>query len=478
MDVMATIINFKAISVTRIRLSVLMCFMTLAWADICAWMLTYQAIEIIQLVDFKQYYLLSIVWFVSSVFINKQYSKRNSFWGEVGSIAYALSMILVLNLILEFSVFKDGYLFPYLYICLTLMIFIPVCRGISRYILLSVGLYELPTVVIGSGENACQAVRALRGEKNMGYVVKYRISTGINENDTVRHVGELSHIAWPISNINLNKLRNYHCVVALEAHEYKLRDEILRTFAANKVKYVHVIPAMRGVPLYGLESTTFFSNEILMIHVRSNIINPLYSKLKRFFDIFIAALLIVICAPLMLWVSYRIWRCDGGPVIYSQLRIGHKLDSFKFYKFRSMVNNADEILKVWEDQDSVEWREYVANNFKLKNDKRLIDIGSLIRSASIDELPQLFNVLAGNMSLVGPRPLLPREMSQYGEDLQLYALATPGMTGLWQISGRSNTTFSDRVSYDTWYIKNCSLWMDLTILFKTWAVVFRGKGAY
>jgi undecaprenyl-phosphate galactose phosphotransferase len=177
-------------------------------------------------------------------------------------------------------------------------------------------------------------------------------------------------------------------------------------------------------------------------------------------------------------VAYKIWRSDGTPVIFSQPRVGKDLKTFKFYKFRSMVKNAEDMLKEWEATNSREWQEYTANNFKLANDPRLISIGAFIRRTSIDELPQLFNVLRGEMSLVGPRPLLPREQTDYGDDLSLYAQTPPGLTGLWQISGRSQTTFEDRVIFDTWYVKNWSIWTDITILFKTWSVVFKRRGAY
>lgn len=143
-----------------------------------------------------------------------------------------------------------------------------------------------------------------------------------------------------------------------------------------------------------------------------------------------------------------------------------------------MVKNAENMLKQWEATNSPVWQEYVANNFKLANDPRLISIGAMIRRTSIDELPQLFNVIMGDMSLVGPRPLLPREINDYGEDLSLYGQTPPGLTGLWQVSGRSQTTFEDRIGFDSWYVKNWSIWMDITILFKTWSVVFRRTGAY
>jgi lipopolysaccharide/colanic/teichoic acid biosynthesis glycosyltransferase len=202
-----------------------------------------------------------------------------------------------------------------------------------------------------------------------------------------------------------------------------------------------------------------------------------YILLKRAIDIVLAMISIVLTMPVMLWISYKIWKYDGFPIIFSQKRVGKDLREFQFYKFRSMVNNAENMLKLWEEENAEEWQEYTRNNFKLKNDKRLNNVGAMIRSTSMDELPQLFNVLRGDMSLVGPRPLLPREKNEYGENLNLYAMTYPGLTGLWQVSGRSQTAFKDRVAFDVLYVENWSFWMDVRIMIKTVHVVFKKTGA-
>lgn len=215
-----------------------------------------------------------------------------------------------------------------------------------------------------------------------------------------------------------------------------------------------------------------------MIKINNKLSNPLYRFLKRLLDIIGSLSLILLLSPLMTWVAFKIWRSDGAPIIFSQRRVGKGLKPFNLYKFRSMTKSAESMLKNWEKTNSPEWQEYTANNFKLANDPRLISIGSMIRRTSIDELPQLFNVLMGDMSLVGPRPLMLREQTEYGDALSLYALTLPGITGLWQISGRSQTTFSERISFDSKYIRNWSIWIDFVILLKTYSAVFKRDGAY
>ncbi|HDV2047428.1 TPA: sugar transferase, partial [Escherichia coli] len=155
-----------------------------------------------------------------------------------------------------------------------------------------------------------------------------------------------------------------------------------------------------------------------------------------------------------------------GPAIYGHERIGKGGKPFKCLKFRSMVINSKEVLEelLLKDVNArKEWEE----TFKLKNDPRVTKIGAFLRRTSLDELPQLFNVLKGEMSLVGPRPIITAELERYNEEVDYYLLSKPGMTGLWQVSGRSDVDYETRVYLDAWYVKNWSMWNDIAILFKT-----------
>ena len=168
---------------------------------------------------------------------------------------------------------------------------------------------------------------------------------------------------------------------------------------------------------------------------------------------------------------------DGGPAIYGHERIGKGGKPFKCLKFRSMVINSKEVLEelLLKDVNArKEWEE----TFKLKNDPRVTKIGAFLRRTSLDELPQLFNVLKGEMSLVGPRPIITAELERYNEEVDYYLLSKPGMTGLWQVSGRSDVDYETRVYLDAWYVKNWSMWNDIAILFKTIGVVLKKDGAY
>lgn len=200
------------------------------------------------------------------------------------------------------------------------------------------------------------------------------------------------------------------------------------------------------------------------------------NKLKRLVDLTGSLTLIGISSPLILFIAWMIRR-DGGTSIYYQERIGYGGKSFKCYKFRSMVMNSKEVLEELLANDPearAEWEK----DFKLKNDPRITKVGHFLRKTSLDELPQLFNVVKGEMSLVGPRPIVADETVRYGNSLGKYLSTRPGMTGLWQVSGRNDITYSKRISLDCDYIENWKLYKDFHILLKTFSVVLLRKGAY
>ena len=200
------------------------------------------------------------------------------------------------------------------------------------------------------------------------------------------------------------------------------------------------------------------------------------NMLKRTVDCIGSLVLIIIFSPVLVIIALLIRR-DGGSSIYKQERIGYGGKTFKCYKFRSMVMNSQQRLEEVLATDP-KAREEWENDFKLKNDPRITAIGNFLRKTSLDELPQLFNVLQGDMSLVGPRPVVPDELPRYGALTLKYLSARPGMTGLWQVSGRNDVTYRERVSLDCYYIENWKLHTDFVLMLKTVTVIFHGKGAY
>lgn len=201
----------------------------------------------------------------------------------------------------------------------------------------------------------------------------------------------------------------------------------------------------------------------------------LYLVIKRILDILVSSFGLIIASPLFIIIAILIKKEDNGKVFLIQKRIGKNGKEFNLYKFRSMVKDADEILAQMMKNPEIK-KEY-KKNMKLKNDPRITRIGHFIRKTSIDELPQLLNVLIGNMSLIGNRPYLPREKEDMGEYYNDIVKTKPGITGYWQTSGRSKISFEDRCKLESYYSKNMTLYFDIKIFFKTFEVVLFGRGA-
>jgi Undecaprenyl-phosphate galactose phosphotransferase WbaP len=201
------------------------------------------------------------------------------------------------------------------------------------------------------------------------------------------------------------------------------------------------------------------------------------NRIARLLDIS----LILLAAPYITFavivISILIKIDSPGPVFYRQTRIGRYGRKFHVYKFRTMAQNADEVFQRYLDNSPEFKAEWLAT-YKLKQDPRITHLGSILRKLSLDELPQLWNIIIGDMSLVGPRPIIDAEVEKYGKCFNLYLQVRPGLTGLWQVSGRNNTTYQRRVELDEYYIRNRSLKLDLQILWKTVFVVLSQEGAY
>ena len=213
-----------------------------------------------------------------------------------------------------------------------------------------------------------------------------------------------------------------------------------------------------------------------MIHIDAERLNRqyFYRGIKRLFDVVASAIGGVVISPVLLIIAICIKVDDPhGPVFYTQTRVGKDGHEFKIIKFRSMVSNADELLAKLQDQNEVD-----GAMFKMKDDPRITRVGRVIRKYSLDELPQLINVVTGSMSIVGPRPPLVSEVEQYTEYDKQRLLVTPGATGMWQVGGRNDVDFDEMVRLDLTYIQNRSVWLDLKIMLETVKVMIKPNGAY
>ena len=420
--------------------------------------------------------VLSILGIMAFAF-KGHYSRRKAFWDEMGEMLGVFILLLALNAAIAFS---GKWQLSRLWLFSTWMLvlgLLPMTRWLLRRTLQNLGAWMRPVVVIGCGQNAAEAIRALDSEPMLGYAVQRVLTPGGCD----PAAGELPTQA-PMEALGddplatLARLGKPHVVLALDMDQWDAQEKLVRALGLSYPNLT-VVPPLRGLPLFGMEAMHFFGHEVLMLRVRDNLARLGPRIVKRFFDLLAASLLVVLLSPLLFYITWRIRREDGGPVLFIQERVGRGGRTFACLKFRSMVLDAEDRLKQYLQNHPDLAAEY-ERNFKLRNDPRVTRIGKFLRRGSLDELPQLFNVLRGDMSLVGPRPLLARELDRYGDNICLYHLVYPGITGLWQVSGRSETTFDERAYLDAWYIKNWTLWYDIVILLLTVKVVFRREGAY
>ncbi len=248
-------------------------------------------------------------------------------------------------------------------------------------------------------------------------------------------------------------------------------------YIQKKVSKILIFPRISSLPLFNIEIINSVNYKGLAFMLRNNLLNPLAKATKRVFDLILSIVLLIALSPVLILTYLAILLFDGGSAVFKQERIGENGNSFNVYKFRTMIKNGDTLLAEFLEHNKEAQKEYIKFK-KLKNDPRITKLGKLLRKFSIDELPQLVNVLKGEMSLVGPRPYLKSEIVEWGGYFEYYKMVKPGITGLWQVSGRNELTFNERIKLDVWYVKNWSLELDIIILIKTVVSVLSGRGSY
>ncbi len=216
------------------------------------------------------------------------------------------------------------------------------------------------------------------------------------------------------------------------------------------------------------------TKELMKIEIDNlEIRKKIYKVVKRIADIIGGIIGLILLSPVFLIIAICIKIDSKGPVIFAHKRIGKKGKEFNMYKFRSMYENAEEMIENFSEEQKTEWQE----KFKLENDPRITKVGKFLRKTSLDELPQIVNIIKGDLSIIGPRPIVDEELKKYGKNKEKFLSITPGLTGYWQANGRSNTSYEERMQMELYYIDNQSLLLDIKIFFKTIVSVFKKEGA-
>jgi lipopolysaccharide/colanic/teichoic acid biosynthesis glycosyltransferase len=383
-------------------------------------------------------FLFIILIILISFYYEKIYDVRYDFWQETKKIFNAL--LISYLIILALSVFTKSMeysKFLSLFFLISFMLF-PIYRRFLKKILFKFDFFKENVKIIGKKE------KFLKEIQNNWYL-------GMKENEKFDSVIIISKF------FDISKL-----------------DKIIDKYIYDKK--IYLVPFLDEINFMNSEIIEFYNIRLNAIKVENKLLEKKNIFIKNLFDYILAILLLPVFLIIHIFISILIKSDSSGSIFFKQKRIGKNGKIFICYKYRTMYGNGDEILKEYLKEHPEE-KDYYEKYHKYRNDLRITKIGKILRSTSLDELPQIINVLKGEMSFIGPRPYLPKEILKLNEYKDFIFKIKPGITGLWQVSGRNNLTFRERVKLEKWYIKNWSLWGDFVILIKTVKAVLLKIGA-
>lgn len=429
----------------------------------------------------KAYFLLSAL--VLFMFFSKgHYTNRIPWWTRVQFITSAIAFTFIID---GFISFAAELYFSRMLIALnwgTVFVFLICIRSAVYATHKNADYWKIPTVIIGDPSSATDVLYALRSDSSTGYAPHAVFLRSRNteefdrENLPVRYRDVIVHEDSDDCETYILSNPDKFYIISLESFRGDKRDDIVNALHKSDARFA-VIPSIGGVSLHDMEPRYFFGNDVMLLHSKT-LRSPIGKLGKRAMDIVLSAIALFLFLPVFAVIAVMLKiEGQGGTVFYGGKRLGQNGRHFKCWKFRSMEPNSDHLLEelLARDPDAkYQWETY----HKLSDDPRITTkTAKFIRKASLDEIPQLWNVLKGDMSLVGPRPILPEEQVEYGNTIDAYLKAKPGITGLWQVSGRNAVTFQRRIYWDSWYVRNWSLWGDIVIILKTIPVVLTRSDA-
>lgn len=354
-------------------------------------------------------------------------------------------------------------------------LFLLLSRYCTKRALFLCGLWQKPVVVVGAGKTAELLVKSFKDDPYIGYRIVGLIEDNYRERPLAHqlpHIGVFAQAEQAIKSSGVEDV----IIAAPGLERERLLELVYRVQPC--VKYLSVVPDLLGLPLGNITVEPLFNEKVLLLKTKNNLMSLPNRVIKRLFDVILGVAILPVILPILLLIAIMIKLGSPGPILHIARRLGKNGREFYCYKFRSMHQNPDAILEKYLNENPTakrEWETYA----KLKEyDPRVTRFGSVIRRYSLDELPQIINVIMGDMSLVGPRPYLPREKVSIGSYLGTIIGSLPGITGLWQVSGRNDISFEGRLILDCWYVRNWSVWLDIVLLCRTIKVVFGKNGAY
>jgi Undecaprenyl-phosphate galactose phosphotransferase WbaP len=352
---------------------------------------------------------------------------------------------------------------------------IPLGREFTRTLFVRSGLFGEPVVVIGYGPNGYEIAEYLVDNPKSGLYPVVVVDRRNADRGTPPRV-PIIRSADILEHPEMIEIFKGIQTAILVTNE--INDEFVDMIVEERVlQFRHLIVITNSRYISSLWIRPYEIGEMLGLEIGQNLLSAWQRAVKRLIDLLLIIIALPFIIPLFVVISLLIVIDSPGKVFYHQMRLGQKNRYFKMWKFRTMHADADEKLKLYLEANPDLRAEWEATH-KLKKDPRITRVGKFLRKFSLDELPQLINVFKGEMSLVGPRPIVHDEVQFYGKQYPIYCEVMPGMTGLWQISGRSDTSYVSRVHLDEYYVRNWSIWLDYFIMTRTGMVVVLGKGSY
>lgn len=408
--------------------------------------------------------------------IGQLYSRRRPFYKEVEQLFHACSYgtLAVIFVLYVLSIAGNTSRFFTVAFGILAFVYLTLLRYALKNFLQRKQLLQTPVIIVGAGKTAELLVKSLRNDPGMGYKIvglleDNKVQEGILEQYPV--LGGFADAERIIAETGVSRV--FIAAPGLKDHDLGMLIYRIQPLVEN----MGVITNLVAVPTGTVEVESIFNEKLLILRLKNNLARPLNRFIKTIIDYTLTIIGVILISPFLLFIAAWIYKDSPGPVIFRHIRIGKNGKPFPCFKFRTMCNNADKKLQELLANDAearAEWE----MDFKLKNDPRITKSGAFLRRTSLDELPQLLNVLRGEMSLVGPRPVIEAELPRYGDFLDDYLMVKPGITGMWQVNGRSDTTYDERVQMDSWYVRNWSVWLDFILLWRTIKAVFKCEGAY
>lgn len=421
-------------------------------------------------------FVITPVLYILILFLCNAYRIDMPYWDKVRAIFKGVTYSVVVAVFLMYVGNVSGDV-SRLFIGFTwvlTILYLLIGRWVLERVLISLKLLAVPVIIIGAGKTAELLLQSF--ERNP--IMRYQILGFIDDNPVSKKIADKYQILGGFKEIEaivkLTKVQ--HVIVCVPGLEAKRLIALVNSLEIM-VKNVSFIPELMGMPAANVHVQGLMEENMILLRVKNNLARPYYRLVKRIFDLVVTLCGLVVVLPIGLIIAALIYIDNPGPVLFAHRRVGKHGKEFPCYKFRSMIVGAEDVLKNYL-ANNPEAREEWERDFKLKDDPRITKIGHFLRKTSLDELPQLLNVLKGEMSLVGPRPIIKKEIEKYGSYINDFFLVPPGITGVWQVSGRSDTTYEERVQMDSWYVHNWSVWIDIVYLVCTVGVVLMRKGAY